>query len=169
MRQRHALYLSQAMTQRLQVMAETHRVAKSEILECALKRYLASESGGPPADLLVLQQESNNRSQRRLERDLAIAAELIATFVRYFLTITPPLPESEHAAARALGRLRFEEVIEDIARRLRTDRSLIARVAAILGETPQNKNSDGQQPDADHAPSTITTDPRDPNEDHRDE
>jgi hypothetical protein len=142
MRQRHALYLSQAMTQRLQVMAETHRVAKSEILERALKRYLADESGGQPADLLVLQQESNSRSLRRLERDLAIAAELMATFVRYFLTITPPLPESEHAAARALGQLRFDQVIEDIARRLRTDRSLIARVAAIPSETAQGKKSD---------------------------
>src|SRR5262245_38993741 len=164
MRQRHALYLSQAMTQRLQIMAETHRVAKSEILERALKRYLTNESGGPPADLLVLEQVSNSRSLRRLERDLAITAELIATFVRYFLTITPPLPGSEHAAARALGQLRFEEMIEDIARRLHTDRSPMARVAAILSETAQDKNSHGQQPNADHAPSTINTVPRAPNE-----
>jgi len=142
MRQRHALYLSEPMTQRLQIMAETHRVAKSEILERALKRYLANENGSPPADLLVRQQEWNSRSLRRLERDLAIATELIATFVRYFLTITPPLPEGEHAAARALGELRFEEVIEAIARRLRTDRSLIARVIAILAETPPETTSD---------------------------
>ena len=169
MRQRHALYLSQAMTLRLQVMAETHRVAKSEVLERALKRYLANEGGGPPADLLVRQQESNTRSFRRLERDLAIATELIATFVRYFLTITPPLPGGEHAAARALGELRFEQVIEDIARRLRTDRSLIARVAAILGETLETTNSDSPQPDASHAPSTTNTVPRVPNKDHRDE
>jgi hypothetical protein len=168
MRQRHALYLSQAMTQQLRVMAETHRVAKSEILERALKRYLANESGAPPADLLVLQQESNTRSLRRLERDLAIATELIATFVRYFVTITPPLPGSEHAAARALGQLRFEQVIEEIARRLRTDRSLIARVAAILSESP-SRNSDGQQSDADHAPSAIIADPRPPSTDRRGE
>ena len=166
MRHRHALYLSEAMTQRLQIMAETHRVAKSEILERALKRYLANESGEPPADLRVLQQELNTRSFRRVERDLGIATELIATFVRYFLTITPPLPGSEHAAARALGQLRFEQVIEDIARRLRTDRSLIARVAAILSDTPQTKNSHSQQPDVDHAPSTTDTVPRAPNKDH---
>ena len=169
MRQRHALYLSEVMTERLQAMAETHGVAKSEILERALKRYLANESGGPSADLLVLQQESNARSFRRLERDLAIATELIATFVRYFVTITPPLPGSEHAAARALGQLRFDQVIEDIGRRLRTDRSLIARVAAILSESPQSRNSDGQQPDAEHAPSTITADPRVPSTDRRGE
>jgi hypothetical protein len=155
MRQRHALYLSQAMTQRLQVMAESHRVAKSEILERALKRYLANEDGGPPADLLVLQLESNTRSFRRLERDLAIATELTATFVRYFLTITPPLPGSEHAAARALGQLRFEQVIEDIARRLRTDRSLISRVMAILAETPPETTPDTRsQDDEDAAPAS---------------
>jgi hypothetical protein len=153
MRQRHALYLSQAMTQRLQVMAETHRVAKSEILERALKRYLANEDGGPPADLLVLQLESNTRSFRRLERDLAIATELTATFVRYFLTITPLLPGSEHAAARALGQLRFEQVIEDIARRLRADRSLISRVMAILAETPPETTPDTQD-DEDAAPAS---------------
>ena len=169
MRHRHALYLSEAMTHRLQIMAETNRVAKSEILERALKRYLANESGGPPADLLVLQQESNTRSLRRLERDLAIATELIATFVRYFLTITPPLPGSEHAAARALGQLRFDQVIEDIARRLQTDRSLIARVAAILSEGPQDTNGCGQQPDAKHAPSTINADPRAASTDRRGE
>ena len=169
MRQRHALYLSQAMTQRLQVMAETHRVAKSEILERALKRYLANESGDPPTDLQALQQESNTRSLRRLERDLAIASELIATFVRYFLAITPPLPGREYAAARALGQLRFDQVIEDIARRLRTDRSLIARVAAILSESPQSTNSDGQQPDADHARSTTNAVPRAPSSDRRGE
>jgi predicted transcriptional regulator len=162
MRHRHALYLSEAMTQRLQIMAETHRVAKSEILERALKRYLVNETGDQPPDLVVLQQESNTRSLRRLERDLAIATELIATFVRYFLTITPPLPGSEHAAARSLGQLRFDQVIEDIARRLRTDRSLIARVAAILSESAQSRHSNGQQPDAEHAPSTNPADPRAP-------
>ena len=167
MRQRHALYLSQAMTQRLQVMAETHRLAKSEILERALQRYLANESGDPRADLQALQQESSARALRRLERDLAIAAELIATFVRYFLTITPPLPGSEHAAARALGQLRFDQVIEDVARRFRTDRGLIARVATILSESPQSTNSDGQQPDADHAPSTTNAVPRAPSSDRR--
>ena len=169
MRHRHALYLSEAMTQRLKIIAETHRVAKSEILERALKQYLANEGGDLPAGLLMLQQESSTRLMRRLERDFAIATELIATFVRYFLTITPPLPGSAHAAARVLGQLRFEQVIEDVARRLRTDRSLIARVAAILSETPQDTNSHSQQPDADHAPSTINTVPRAASTDRRGE
>lgn len=32
-----------------------------------------------------------------------------------------------------LGQLRFDRVIEDVARRLKTDRSLVARVVAAIG------------------------------------
>lgn len=133
MRKRHALYLSEAMTQRLQLVAETHRVSKSQILERALQRHLTTDENALPSDLSALQQETNARSLRRLERDVAIVTELMATFVRYFVTITPPLPASEHDAARALGQLRFDRVIEDVARRLKTDRSLVARVMAAIG------------------------------------
>jgi len=151
MRHRHALYLSEAMTQRLQAAAETRRVSKSGILERALQQYLAGQNGDPQNDLQNLQNDSTGRSLRRLERDLAIATELTATFVRYFLTITPPLPTSEHAAARALGQLRFEQVIEDIGRRLRTDRSLMARVMAAMADGKPKTASDSRPRDDDDA------------------
>jgi hypothetical protein len=44
-----------------------------------------------------LQQEQHGKALKRLERDIAIAAELLATFVGYFLTITPPLAGSRGA------------------------------------------------------------------------
>jgi hypothetical protein len=146
MRQRHALYLSPAMTQKLQATAETHRVSKSAILERALQQYLTvDESNHAPTNLHSLQHESTQRSLRRLERDLAIATELTATFVRYFLMITPPLPQSEHEAARALGQLRFDQVIEEITKRIRTDRSLSATIMAAIAKdetTSDNPGSD---------------------------
>jgi ribbon-helix-helix CopG family protein len=156
MRHRHALYLSEAMTQRLQLVAEAHRLSKSEILERALRRYLASENNDTSLDLINIQQEANARSLRRLERDLAIAVELTATFVRYFVMITPPLPEDAHEAARALGQLRFEQVIESVANRLKTDRGLVARVMAMVGQShPHELHADSRQPGKAHAPSTT--------------
>jgi hypothetical protein len=132
MRQRHSLYLSAALTERLGLMTETHRLSKSEILERALQTYLTQDADGRPAYLLALQQERTERTLGRLERDVAITTELLATFVRYFLTITPPLPQSETEAARALGQRRFEQVIAGIARRLKTDGALVARVLDTL-------------------------------------
>jgi hypothetical protein len=72
------------MTQRLQLVAEAHRLSKSEILERALRRYLTSENNDTSRDLINIQQEANARSLRRLERDLAIAVELTAFSIRPF-------------------------------------------------------------------------------------
>ncbi len=102
MRHRHALYLLTAMTHKLNVAAQTHRVLNSAILERALQQYLAEPNGNQTGDSQNLQHNPMVQSMRRLERDLAISTELTATFVRYFLMITPPIPSSEHAAARAL-------------------------------------------------------------------
>ena len=151
MRQRHALYLSQAMTRQLAMTAAAHHLPKSQILETALERYLSPANGPSANDGPNRHQEPSARSLRRLERDLAINSELLATFIRYFLMITPPLPEGEHAAARALGQLRLDAVIQDVARRLRTDRSLMARVSAVLREHQQQTVTDGTQPDANNA------------------
>ena len=93
MRHRHALYLSEALSHQLAITAETHHVSKSAILERALTQYIAATSTASNS-LPTLQQEQTTRSLRRMERDLAITSELTATFVRYFLMITPPLPQA---------------------------------------------------------------------------
>jgi len=131
------------MTERLELVAETHRLSKSEILERALQVYLTQDANGRPSNLCGLQQEQNGKALKRLERDVAIATELLATFVGYFLTITPPLPERETEAARALGRLRFDQVIAGIAHRLTTDRHLIARVLDKLRQRDQQTRTTG--------------------------
>jgi predicted transcriptional regulator len=151
MRHRHALYLSDHLSRQLSITAERHHVSKSAILERALTRYLSAATNDSSRDLQALQQEQAARTLRRLERDLAITAELTAMFMRYFLTITPPLPESEHAAARALGLLRFDQVIEEIAKQLRTDRSLIVRVMATMASGQHETGPDNQGRDDDHA------------------
>jgi hypothetical protein len=151
MRHRHALYLSDHLSRQLAITAETHHVSKSAILERALTRYLSAATNGNSNGLPALQQEQTARTLRRLERDLAITAELTAMFMRYFLTITPPLPESEHAAARALGLLRFDQVIEEIATRIQTDHSLMARVTAAVTEGLDQTHTDQQRQGDDHA------------------
>jgi len=57
------------------------------------------------------------------------------------MTITPPLPEDAHEAARALGQLRFDQVIENVASRLKTDRGL---VACVMGKVEQGLPADSR-------------------------
>jgi hypothetical protein len=60
-----------------------------------------------------------------LERDQTILIETIALFVRHHFAITPPIPDAHHEAARALGRARFEQFVEQLARHLQRGESLV--------------------------------------------
>ena len=53
---------------------------------------------------------------------------MVSLFVRYFLTITPPLGEREQQPARALGKERFQVFVAQIGRRLASDRRLVSEV-----------------------------------------
>jgi hypothetical protein len=69
------------------------------------------------------------RQGERLERDLWIVAETLALFIRFWLTVTPPLPESAQAAAQATGRERFESFLETLGRRLARGQSLLREIS----------------------------------------
>lgn len=139
-RRRHALYLSELLSERLELMAETQQLAKSEILERALAQLLSPDAQGTSA-ACALRHDRMARAIDRLERDLAITTELVALLLRYFLVVTPPLPTSEREAARALGRQRFDVVVTEIGRILRTDKRFAKRVMSAMAEP---ERPDGQ-------------------------
>src|SRR3546814_15329127 len=54
----------------------------------------------------------------RMERDLGIAVETLAIFVRFWLSTTPALPEPAAQAARAKAGERYEAFVAALGRRL---------------------------------------------------
>lgn len=63
-----------------------------------------------------------------MERDLGITAETLALFVRFWLTITPPLPSDAQAAAQTKERECFEGFIEALGRRLQKGQSFLREI-----------------------------------------
>ena len=59
-----------------------------------------------------------DRRMTRMERDVGIGVEMIALFVRFWLSNTPPPPESERAAMRRRGGDRYDAFMEALGRRL---------------------------------------------------
>jgi hypothetical protein len=53
-----------------------------------------------------------------MERHILISNETLALFVRFWLTTTPPLPDTAQAAVQARGRDRYEGFVEALGRRL---------------------------------------------------
>lgn len=82
-----------------------------------------SRAGCPPSTRLCL----------RIERHVTISNEALAVFVRFWLTSTPPLPDTALAAAQTKGRERYEGYVEALGRRL-------ARGLKLTDEISQDMN-----------------------------
>ena len=52
--------------------------------------------------------------------------------MRYFLTITPPVPQSEQEPARLLGKERYEVFVAQVGRRLAEDHRLASEVLQTI-------------------------------------
>jgi hypothetical protein len=75
------------------------------------------------------------------ERDLAIAIETMALFVRFWLAVTPPLPESAQAAAKAKGAERYRDFVETLGRRLQRGNGLVREISLEIW--PEQRSNGG--------------------------
>lgn len=137
-KKRYTIYLSRALAGKFEPVARQRRGAKSAIVEEALRVRLEPPQH-PRIDEGVAQRiDDLNKRIATVGRDAGILAETLALFVRYFLTITPVLPESDQELARLLGRERFEVFVAQVAKRLAGN----VRLASEVLETIAKHQSD---------------------------
>jgi len=147
MKPRHHLYLDDALTEQLEALAAKPGASKSAIVADALRAWLARRGAKELEDLLQVRLDRLSRQLGRIERDQQVLLESLALFVRYQLTVTAPLPESEQEAARAVGQERFESFVNQVGRRLAQGRSVSRDVLARI--TPDGVvDADGQHQEA---------------------
>lgn len=84
-----------------------------------------------------------------MERDQNIQIETLALFIRYFLTISTPVPEAHKDAARACGKARFEQFVEQLGRHLLRGRSLVRDVVEELHPDPMRMDDAAAMASAD--------------------
>jgi hypothetical protein len=131
-RTRLNLFIEHEHAQRLEALATMKGLSKSAIIAAALAAFLAPESGDQRDIIIAKRLDRLSRQFDKLERDQNILIETLALYVRYFLTVSTPVPESHQAAARAQGRARFAQFIEQLGRHLLRGRSLVKDVADEL-------------------------------------
>jgi len=129
MRMRLNCYFKPELFDALEQISVQRRLHKSEIVQAALESYLSPDALDRREAAYVRRLDMLVRQVERLERDSTIAVETLALFVRFWLSITPPLPDSAQAAARAQGTKRYEDFIEALGRRLQQGKSLVREVS----------------------------------------
>jgi len=126
LKRRYSILLSDELAERFERVARRRNGAKSAIIEETLDRRLHPERYPLIDDAVLRRLDQLSKEMNALKRDVAIATEMVSLFVRYYLTVTPPLASSEHQAARTLGKERFQMFVTQIGRRIASDRRLVS-------------------------------------------
>lgn len=135
MKPRINVYLEDHVAAQLTLVCKRPGANKSRIVNDALDRFFNPEKDTETSAALIRRLDRMSRSMERMDRNQSIELETVALFIRYFLTITPPLPESDQASAHALGRERFEGFVAQVGRRLAQDKNLLSEVLETIADT----------------------------------
>ncbi|WP_027061095.1 hypothetical protein [Mesorhizobium loti] len=148
MRDRMNVYFPPVMLRQIAELADRKKLARSAIVEAAVASFLSPDGADRREAAFTRRLDRLSRQVQRMERDLGITAETLALFVRFWLTITPPLPPDAQAAAQTKGRERFEGFIEALGRRLQKGQSFLREIPDDIGgvtsaEDAIESNKDG--------------------------
>ena len=108
MRGKYSFRLPAELAANLADYAARKRVSQALVVEAALASYLSPDAADRLEGALARRLDRISRQIERVERHAAISNEALALFVRFWLTNTPPLPDSAQAAAQATGRERYD-------------------------------------------------------------
>lgn len=113
-----SVYLDPELMQALAAYADRRGKSRSLVAEAAIASFLSPDADEQREAAIAKRLDRLDRRQTRLERDVGIGVEMIALFVRFWLSNTPPPPEAERAAMRRQGGDRYDAFMEALGRRL---------------------------------------------------
>jgi hypothetical protein len=128
MRDRLNVSLPVEMIARINELAAQKRLTRSAIVEAAVASFLSPDGADRMEAAFTRRLDRLTRQVQRLERNSGLTTEALALFVRFWLTVTPPLPPEAQAAAQVKGRERYEGFIEVLGRRLNQGRTLFDEI-----------------------------------------
>ena len=141
MRTKHTFRLPPDLAGKLADYADRKRIPQALVVETALPSHLSPDGADRLEAALARRLDHMSRQIERLERHVTISNEALALFVRFWLTSTPPLPDTAQAAAQAKGRERYDGFIEALGRRLARGRTLADEVSRDVDPTASKSDA----------------------------
>ena len=129
MRTKHTFRLPPDLACKLADHARRKRVPQALVVETALASFLSPDGSERMEAALGRRLDRLTRHVERLERHITISNEALALFVRFWLTATPPLPDTAQPAAQTKGRERYEGFVEALGRRLARGQTLAQEIS----------------------------------------
>ena len=129
MRTKHTFRLPPDLAAQLADYAHRKRVPQALVVETALSSHLSPDSSERMEAALGRRLDRLTRQVERLERHVTISNEAQALFVRFWLTVTPPLPDTAQPAAQVKGRERYQGFVDALGRRLAKGQTLAQEIS----------------------------------------
>jgi len=137
---------------RLDDFAALRGVSKSAVIAAALASFLVPDSEDRREAVIAKRLDRLSRQFDRLERDQSILIETLALYVRYFLTVSLPIPRASRRPRVRKARVRYAQFIEQLARHIQRGRSLVREVhEEIEPDASGETTADDGSPDAIHS------------------
>jgi len=141
MRTRMNVYFPPELLRQLIDLADRKKLSRSSIVEAAVNSFLSPDGADRIEAAFTRRLDRLSRQVQRLERDLTLSTETLALFIRFWLTVTPPLPADAQAAAQVKGRERYESFIEALGRRLANGATLSQEIPNdVISSEPRDND-----------------------------
>ncbi|MBB6014516.1 hypothetical protein HNR59_003911 [Aquamicrobium lusatiense] len=131
------VYLDPAIEKSLADFAARRDRSQSMIAEAAIASFLSPDDAERREAIVARRLDQIDRRITRMERDVGIAVETLAVFIRFWLATTPALPEPAANAAKAKVGERYEAFITALGRRLAQGPKLRQEVSE---DVPESEN-----------------------------
>ncbi|MCP1222303.1 ribbon-helix-helix domain-containing protein [Acetobacter orientalis] len=137
------VYFEPELLKQVEALALRRNVSKSAVIEAAVASFLSADASERLEAVFARRMDRIDRQIAGMDEDLAIMGETLALFIRFWLTVTPPLPDSAQASARAKGVERFEGFLQSLGRKLATGDRFLRELSRDIdtrrngGEGPQ--------------------------------
>lgn len=117
-KRRLSVYLEPEVMKALSAHAARRGHSMSLVAEAGIASFLSPDAAERQEAAITKRLDQIDRRMTRVERDLGIAVETLAVFVRFWLTTNPSLPEPAAQAARAKAGERYEAFVAALGKRL---------------------------------------------------
>ncbi|MBX9738898.1 MAG: ribbon-helix-helix domain-containing protein [Beijerinckiaceae bacterium] len=135
-KQRLSVYLDPDTMRALADYAARRDQSRSLVAEAAIASFLSPDAAERQEAATTKRLDQLDRRMTRMERDLGISVEMLAVFVRFWLTTNPPLPEPAQAAARAQAGERYDAFVAALGRRLAKGPKLREEISEDVAGVP---------------------------------
>lgn len=137
------VYFEPDLLKKVEALALRRNLSKSAVIEAAVASFLSADASERLEAVFARRMDKLGRQVEALDEDLAILGETMSLFIRFWLTVTPPLPDSAQASARAKGAERFDGFLQSLGRKLATGDRFLKELSRDI----EAHHADREEPD----------------------